>query len=124
MATSPSHSSVVGNGWRVKLYELETEGAWIDKGTGYVACRILSGLGCPGLIVTNENNTNEVLLRSRISDDNYELQGGDSFSHRNCICILCGSFVENIIMWREISETHETDYALSFQEAVGCNQIW
>ena len=77
MATAPAHTSVVGNGWRVKLYELEADGAWVDKGTGYVACRILPRLGCPGLMVTNEENPNEMLLKSRIRfDENYELQGG------------------------------------------------
>ena len=24
--------------WRVKLYQLETGGVWIDKGTGFVTC--------------------------------------------------------------------------------------
>lgn len=75
------------------MYELEPEGAWVDKGTGYVACRILAGLGCPGLIVTNEDNPNDVLLRSRIRfDENYELQGGDFFAQTSSICILLSLF--------------------------------
>ena len=26
-------------GWRVKLYQLETEGTWLDQGTGFVSCK-------------------------------------------------------------------------------------
>ena len=127
MATSSSPTSIVGNGWRVKLYELEAEGAWVDKGTGYAACRILSGVNAPGLVVTNEEKPHDVLLRSRIRfDENYELQGGELMS------LFCEYFVlicctENIIMWRELNDNPnqtDTDYALSFQEAAGCNQIW
>ncbi len=33
-------------------------------------------------------------------------------------------FIENIIMWRECSGDSTIDYALSFQESSGCQQIW
>ncbi len=64
-------------GWRVKLYELEPEGAWVDKGTGFVICCILPSLGCPALVVTSEESDDKILLQSKIqSEDNYEQQGG------------------------------------------------
>eukprot|EP01038_Epipyxis_sp_PR26KG_P008950 gene8950-12067_t len=97
-------------GWRVKLYELEKSGAWIDKGTGYVIAVPAQDPSHPSdgpcMYVTNEV-TQEILLKSKIRmEDVYEKQG------------------ENIIMWRDIDPSGQTDYALSFQESEGCATIW
>ncbi len=32
--------------------------------------------------------------------------------------------IETIILWKEYSQTLNIDYALSFQEALGCQDIW
>lgn len=65
-----------GNGWRAKLYELESTGTWLDQGTGYVNCELDSSLGYPTLVMYGEQGE-EVLLQSKIqSDELYEKQGG------------------------------------------------
>lgn len=96
-------------GWRVKLYQLESEGAgaWQDQGTGNVSCKsVLSG---PAIVVMNESEDEEFapLLQSKIQiEDVYERQG------------------ESIIMWRESDYAGDVDYALSFQDTAGCHAIW
>lgn len=109
------------NEWRVKLYQLEAGGVWIDKGTGFVSClhthTIMSGKNenttrpvpvTASLFVKREEDLS-ILLQSTIQyEDAYERQG------------------ESIIMWRETNPIshQEIDYALSFQEAGGCDAIW
>ena len=134
---------------RVKLYCLQevtgTEaGVWADKGTGFVSVDD----GC--LIVREERDEHQTrqswngdckddddegmigpqqphtLLVSRVRmEDAYERQG------------------ESIIMWREAARQQpirkedaslardgavmaavETDYALSFQDSIGCQAVW
>ena len=99
---------------RVKIYCLTDSssangaGVWIDRGTGFARVE----RGC--LVVlreTEDQGPAEALLISRIRmDDAYERQG------------------ESIIMWRETAEVagaeHDVDFALSFQDAAGCNAIW
>ena len=93
-------------GWRVKLYQLEPEGAWLDKGTGCASCRVMEG--GPKIFVTTEDGTGVVLDSKIRSDDIYERQG------------------ESIIMWREpgVEIFSDTDYALSFQDSAGCVALW
>jgi hypothetical protein len=93
-------------GWRVKLYQLETDGQWTDQGTGSVSCRNTEG--GPKIVVSIEDNS-QLLLESKIrSDDIYERQG------------------ESIIMWREPAHDFlsDIDYALSFQDSAGCVSLW
>lgn len=100
---------------RVKIYCLADAnsangaGVWMDRGTGFARVE----RGC--LVVLRETEEQEgpaeALLISRIRmDDAYERQG------------------ESIIMWRESAEVagaeHDVDFALSFQDAAGCNAIW
>jgi protein phosphatase-4 regulatory subunit 3 len=64
------------SGWRVKLYQLAKEGAWIDHGTGHVSCKYVQSLGGLAIVVINEND-NSTLLQSRVQhEDIYERQGG------------------------------------------------
>lgn len=64
-------------GWRVKLYQLECEGSWLDQGTGFVECKYVPSIRAPALIINSEGNT-EVLLQSKIQcEDIYERQGGE-----------------------------------------------
>lgn len=98
---------VTSPGWRVKLYELEPDGAWLDQGTGNVQCKFDPEIGGPAIIAMSEDSS-EVILRSKIQfEDIYERQG------------------ESIIMWRETSvDNGEVDFALSFQDTAGCHGIW
>ena len=78
IAAAPSASYGAGKGckseqritgWRVKLYQLETEGAWLDTGTGSVSCRNVEG--GPKIVVGSEDGIT-VILESKIrSDDIY-----------------------------------------------------
>ena len=95
------------SGWRVKLYQLEAEGAWLDKGTGCVHCRSVEGT--PSIVVQTEDGTGTILDSKIRSDDVYERQG------------------ESIIMWRDPATSEfvaDVDYALSFQDSVGCTALW
>jgi hypothetical protein len=65
------------NGWRVKLYELETSGNWIDLGVGFVSVQIANDLGGPALCIASELEPTKYILVSKIQcDDLYEKQGG------------------------------------------------
>lgn len=65
------------NGWRVKLYELESSGNWIDLGVGYVAVQLVSELAGPALCIASEAEKGKYILVSKIqSEDLYEKQGG------------------------------------------------
>lgn len=71
------------SGWRVKLYELESSGSWVDRGVGHVRIDLLPSLHpqadhshVPSLCIVSEDN-GSYLLQSKIqSDDLYEKQGG------------------------------------------------
>ena len=64
-------------GWRVKLYELENSGNWVDHGIGFSYIQLSSSLEGPVLAVISEKNSEEFLLQSKIhSEDFYEKQGG------------------------------------------------
>jgi hypothetical protein len=110
MAALPSMSQA--NSWRVKLYQLNEDGQWDDRGTGQIRVAHVDALGAPGVHVVSEE-TGVDLLQSRIVEDReaYSLQG------------------ENIITWEERravdgEEGPSVDLALSFQENEGCLQIW
>lgn len=91
---------------RVKVYRLNEEGLWDDKGTGHVSVELMEGSANVGLVVMGENDHTRPLLIHRISKDNtYQRQGDDT-----------------IITWTD-SEIG-TDIALSFQDPRGCNHIW
>ena len=115
--------------WRVKLYELDAKGSWIDRGTGFcssvTSVTSVTSVKSQGKdsgtfkrrvschIIVEDEESGDVLLRSLIRPDVYERQGG------------------NIIMWREPgSNSYDedtrsgqqnfyedgTDYALSFKK--------
>ncbi len=64
--------------WRIKLYELEDEGSWIDKGTGFVHCKVVTDLGWPSLVIRSEENDGVIFFQSKVQpEDVYEIQGGD-----------------------------------------------
>lgn len=89
---------------RVKVYRLNDEGKWDDKGTGHVSVEYLERSDAVGLVVIDEED-NQTLLVHRISaDDIYRRQE------------------DTIISWTDPEVA--TDLALSFQETMGCSFIW
>jgi len=88
---------------RVKLYELNAERQWDDKGTGHVSSTYVERLKGISLVVRSEADGN-LLLESKIQPDTaYQKQQ------------------ETLIVW---SEGDNFDLALSFQEKAGCDEIW
>lgn len=88
---------------RVKVYRLNDEGKWDDKGTGHVSVEYLERSDAVGLVVIDEED-NQTLLVHRISaDDIYRRQE------------------DTIISWTDPEVA--TDLALSFQETMGCSFI-
>ncbi|CAI5941041.1 unnamed protein product [Closterium sp. NIES-65] len=90
--------------YRVKVYRLNDDGKWDDKGTGHVSVEYLERSDAIGLVVIDEED-NATLLVHRIStDDIYQRQE------------------DTIISWTDPEVA--TDLALSFQESMGCAYIW
>jgi len=88
---------------RVKLYELNADRQWDDKGTGHVTWTYVERLKGVSLVVRSETD-GSLLLESKIQQDTaYQKQQ------------------DTLIVW---SEGENYDLALSFQERAGCDQIW
>jgi protein phosphatase-4 regulatory subunit 3 len=94
-------------GWRARLYQLDAQGQWADRGTGHVKVAFLASLGGPALHVVCET-TGKDLLQSRI------LEARDAYFKQG-----------DIISWEErIAANDSIDLALSFQENAGCVHVW
>lgn len=88
---------------RVKLYMLNANRTWDDRGTGHVSSSYIDRLNGMSLLVKAETD-GSTLLESRIlADTAYQKQQ------------------DTLIVW---SEGDNYDLALSFQERVGCEEIW
>ncbi|KAB7496413.1 Serine/threonine-protein phosphatase 4 regulatory subunit 3 [Armadillidium nasatum] len=88
---------------RVKLYALNAERQWDDRGTGHVTSAYVERLKGMSLLVRAESD-GSLLLESKILPDTaYQKQQG------------------TLIVW---SEGENFDLALSFQEKAGCDEIW
>nr|CAG4635964.1 EOG090X01QS [Eubosmina coregoni]SVE69650.1 EOG090X01QS [Eubosmina coregoni] len=88
---------------RVKLYALNAERQWDDRGTGHVTSSYVERLKGVSLLVRAESD-GSLLLESKIQPDTaYQKQQ------------------ETLIVW---SEGDNFDLALSFQEKAGCDEIW
>ncbi|RWS28493.1 serine/threonine-protein phosphatase 4 regulatory subunit 3A-like protein [Leptotrombidium deliense] len=88
---------------RVKLYALNADRQWDDRGTGHVSSSYVEKLKGMSLLVRAESD-GSVLLESKIQTDTaYQKQQ------------------ETLIVW---SEGDNYDLALSFQEKAGCDEIW
>ena len=88
---------------RVKLYMLNANRTWDDRGTGHVSSSYVDRLNGMSLLVKAETD-GSLLLESRIlADTAYQKQQ------------------DTLIVW---SEGENYDLALSFQERVGCEEIW
>ncbi|XP_033734679.1 serine/threonine-protein phosphatase 4 regulatory subunit 3A-like isoform X2 [Pecten maximus] len=88
---------------RVKLYMLNEDRQWDDRGTGHVSSAYVERLKGMSLLVRSETD-GSILLESKIQPDTaYQKQQ------------------ETLIVW---SEADNYDLALSFQEKAGCDEIW
>ncbi|XP_060197554.1 uncharacterized protein LOC132626638 isoform X3 [Lycium barbarum] len=89
---------------RVKVYRLNDDGKWDDQGTGHVTVDYLERSEEPGLLVTDEDEHETLLLHRISAEDIYRKQE------------------DTIISWRDPELS--TELALSFQETTGCSYIW
>eukprot|EP01116_Phalansterium_solitarium_P024266 TRINITY_DN8844_c0_g1_i1.p1 TRINITY_DN8844_c0_g1~~TRINITY_DN8844_c0_g1_i1.p1 ORF type:complete len:833 (+),score=278.06 TRINITY_DN8844_c0_g1_i1:150-2648(+) len=94
---------------RVKVYQLDSDGQWEDKGTGHIKCIHVEKFGGPALVVKSEKDSHQTLLLEQkvlytAGEEVYHLQQ------------------DTLIVWND-PET-DADLALSFQEAAGCKEIW
>ncbi|XP_014219208.1 serine/threonine-protein phosphatase 4 regulatory subunit 3 [Copidosoma floridanum] len=88
---------------RVKLYALNADRQWDDRGTGHVSSSYVERLKGTSLLVRAESD-GTILLESKIQPDTaYQKQQ------------------DTLIVW---SESDNYDLALSFQEKAGCDEIW
>ncbi|XP_065168653.1 serine/threonine-protein phosphatase 4 regulatory subunit 3 isoform X2 [Atheta coriaria] len=88
---------------RVKLYALNADRQWDDRGTGHVSSAYVDRLKAISLLVRAESD-GSLLLESKIQPDTaYQKQQ------------------DTLIVW---SEGDNFDLALSFQEKAGCDEIW
>ncbi|XP_014255076.1 serine/threonine-protein phosphatase 4 regulatory subunit 3 isoform X2 [Cimex lectularius] len=88
---------------RVKLYALNAERQWDDRGTGHVSSSYVERLKGISLLVRAEVD-GSLLLESKIQPDTaYQKQQ------------------DTLIVW---SEGDNFDLALSFQEKAGCDEMW
>lgn len=88
---------------RVKLYALNADRQWDDRGTGHVSSAYVDRLKGISLLVRAESD-GSLLLESKIQPDTaYQKQQ------------------DTLIVW---SEGDNFDLALSFQEKAGCDEIW
>ncbi|XP_030626762.1 serine/threonine-protein phosphatase 4 regulatory subunit 3B isoform X3 [Chanos chanos] len=88
---------------RVKVYTLNEDRQWDDRGTGHVSSTYVERLEGISLLVRAESD-GSLLLESKISPNTaYQKQQ------------------DTLIVW---SEAENYDLALSFQEKAGCDEIW
>ncbi|XP_078263083.1 serine/threonine-protein phosphatase 4 regulatory subunit 3 isoform X4 [Rhinoraja longicauda] len=88
---------------RVKVYTLNEDRQWDDRGTGHVSSSYVERLKGMSLLVRAESD-GSLLLESKISPNTaYQKQQ------------------DTLIVW---SEAENYDLALSFQEKAGCDEIW
>ncbi|XP_066552600.1 serine/threonine-protein phosphatase 4 regulatory subunit 3B isoform X2 [Amia ocellicauda] len=88
---------------RVKVYMLNEDRQWDDRGTGHVSSTYVERLKGISLLVRAESD-GSLLLESKISPNTaYQKQQ------------------DTLIVW---SEAENYDLALSFQEKAGCDEIW
>uniref|UniRef100_A0A2M4A6W3 Protein to be involved in carbohydrate metabolism n=1 Tax=Anopheles triannulatus TaxID=58253 RepID=A0A2M4A6W3_9DIPT len=88
---------------RVKLYALNADRQWDDRGTGHVTSSYVDRVNGVSLLVHAEND-GSMLLESKIHPD--------TIYHKQ---------QDTLIVW---SEGDNFDLALSFQEKIGCDEIW
>ncbi|NXW35905.1 P4R3B phosphatase, partial [Phaetusa simplex] len=103
---------------RVKVYTLNEDRQWDDRGTGHVSSTYVERLKGMSLLVRAESD-GSLLLESKINPNTaYQKQQANLFQiFFVCFCLK----QDTLIVW---SEAENYDLALSFQEKAGCDEIW
>uniref|UniRef100_A0A1J3GYB5 Serine/threonine-protein phosphatase 4 regulatory subunit 3 n=1 Tax=Noccaea caerulescens TaxID=107243 RepID=A0A1J3GYB5_NOCCA len=89
---------------RVKVYYLNEDGKWDDRGTGHVSIDYLERSEELSLCVIDEEDNETLLVHPINPEDIYRKQE------------------DTIISWRDPERS--TELALSFQETAGCSYVW
>ena len=90
---------------RAKVYCLNEDGQWDDRGTGHAAVQYMPAEEAAFIVVLSEEDGASHLLQARVlMEDIYQRQQ------------------DTIVSWNE-PETG-VDYALSFQDPDGCTELW
>ncbi|CAN8269587.1 unnamed protein product [Cochlearia groenlandica] len=89
---------------RVKVYHLNEDGRWDDRGTGHVSIDYVERSEELTLCVIDEEDNETLLVHPINPEDIYRKQE------------------DTIISWREPG--HSAEMALSFQETAGCSYVW
>ncbi|NXE75724.1 P4R3B phosphatase, partial [Cochlearius cochlearius] len=101
---------------RVKVYTLNEDRQWDDRGTGHVSSTYVERLKGMSLLVRAESD-GSLLLESKINPNTaYQKQQAKTITFF-CFCLK----QDTLIVW---SEAENYDLALSFQEKAGCDEIW
>ncbi|KYQ89817.1 EVH1 domain-containing protein [Tieghemostelium lacteum] len=87
---------------RVKVYQLDNDGKWEDKGTGHISFITYNGLQY--LLVKSEVDSSTILESKILSEEPYQKQQ------------------DSLIVWTDPQTSIEL--ALSFQDPQGCQEIW
>ncbi|CAF1639016.1 unnamed protein product, partial [Adineta ricciae] len=101
---SSSSTPPSNNRSRVKLYTLNEERQWDDRGTGFVTC----------ISPTSSNTNHSIIVKS-------EVDGSTLLESKIQLHTKYQKQQETLIVW---SEGEKYDLALSFQEKAGCDDIW
>ncbi|NXX22203.1 P4R3B phosphatase, partial [Podargus strigoides] len=100
---------------RVKVYTLNEDRQWDDRGTGHVSSTYVERLKGMSLLVRAESD-GSLLLESKINPNTaYQKQQAKTITFYFCLK------QDTLIVW---SEAENYDLALSFQEKAGCDEIW
>ncbi|NXE35026.1 P4R3B phosphatase, partial [Ptilorrhoa leucosticta] len=104
---------------RVKVYTLNEDRQWDDRGTGHVSSSYVERLKGMSLLVRAESD-GSLLLESKINPNTaYQKQQANLFQKQLLSCFYLKQ--DTLIVW---SEAENYDLALSFQEKAGCDEIW
>ncbi|NXP72620.1 P4R3B phosphatase, partial [Ramphastos sulfuratus] len=101
---------------RVKVYTLNEDRQWDDRGTGHVSSTYVERLKGMSLLVRAESD-GSLLLESKINPNT-------AYQKQQASIIAIFFFLitdDTLIVW---SEAENYDLALSFQEKAGCDEIW
>ncbi|NXI89166.1 P4R3B phosphatase, partial [Rhipidura dahli] len=104
---------------RVKVYTLNEDRQWDDRGTGHVSSSYVERLKGMSLLVRAESD-GSLLLESKINPNTaYQKQQANLFQKQLFSWFYLKQ--DTLIVW---SEAENYDLALSFQEKAGCDEIW
>jgi protein phosphatase-4 regulatory subunit 3 len=117
---------------RVKFYVLNDMRQWDDKGTGYVSWVVNDKQRCVSIVVKSEVDGKLSLLLLFITQTILEINlliyyifyyktGSILLDSKILVSIVYQKQQDTLIVW---SDMDKRDMALSFQERVGCDEIW